>query len=170
MNQAELLQAVADRQAITELLYRYCRAVDRIDAPLGHSIWHAGGVADYGDFYRGAGRGVIDLICEQHRNTLCHSHQMSNVIIKLNGDQAGSESYVTANLRIMQGEKLRQLTVWSRYVDSWSKRAGCWGLDRRIAIRDFDEIRDVTPLSELATQGVRDRSDLSYQVIAGLTS
>jgi hypothetical protein len=38
------LQALSARQAITELSYRYCRSVDRLDIPLGHSIWHDDGV------------------------------------------------------------------------------------------------------------------------------
>lgn len=36
-------QIVADRQAVAELIYRYCRAVDRLDIALGHSIWHEDG-------------------------------------------------------------------------------------------------------------------------------
>jgi hypothetical protein len=157
--------AADDRQAITELIYRYCRAVDRLDVPLGYSVWHADGVADYGeDVYRGPGRGVIDLICAQHRHALCHSHQVTNILIELAGDRAGSESYCIAALRVRQGDQLRQITVWTRYVDSWSRRNGRWGLDKRIAIRDFDEIRDVTPL-QAHDLGRRDVSDPSYTVL-----
>src|SRR5215831_15091122 len=93
------LRAIADRQIITDLIYRYCRAVDRLDVELGHSVWHEDGYADYGkDVYQGSGRGAIDHICAQHQHTLHHSHQVSNIVISLNGDEAGSESYVTANL------------------------------------------------------------------------
>ena len=35
---ALMRSAVEDRQAITEMLYRYCRAMDRMDVPLGYSI------------------------------------------------------------------------------------------------------------------------------------
>lgn len=56
--------ALADRQAITDLIYRYCRSVDRLDIPLGYSIWHDAATADYGaDVYQGDGRGAIDHIC-----------------------------------------------------------------------------------------------------------
>src|SRR3546814_2686461 len=95
----DTVRALADRQQITGLIYRYCRAVDRLDIALGHSIWHDDGIADYGaDVYQGRGRGVIDHICAQHRHTLLHSHPISNVIIDLDGERAGSESYVTATL------------------------------------------------------------------------
>jgi hypothetical protein len=162
------LQDVADRQAITDLIYRYCRSVDRLDIPLGHSIWHQDGYADYGAaVYQGNGRGVIDHICAQHRHTLHHSHQVSNIIVDLDGDRAGSESYVTASLRVRRGEQLKHMTVWGRYIDQWSRRDGRWGLEKRISIRDFDEVRDVTALYEPDT-GRRDRSDPSYSVLRNL--
>jgi SnoaL-like domain len=160
-------QAVADRQAITDLIYRYCRAMDRIDVELGYSIWHADGTAHYEGFYEGAGRGFIDKVCENHRPLLNHSHQMSNIIIELNGERAASESYVTAALTIKRGDQIKQMTVRSRYVDRWSKRSGRWGIDKRIAIRDFDDIRDVTPMST-TTWGRRDPSDPSYAAFAEL--
>jgi hypothetical protein len=166
----ETLQSLADRQAITEMIYRYCRSVDRLDIPLGRSIWHADAIADYGPgVYQGDGRGVIDHICAQHRHTLHHSHQMSNILIDLRGDSAASESYVTANLRMRQAGQLKQMTVWSRYVDTWSRRNGRWGLDKRIAIRDFDEVRDVTAMGD-HTVGQRDRGDPSYDVLKDITS
>lgn len=166
----ELLQQVADRQEITENLYRYCRSVDRLDIELGHAIWNKNSVADYGDFYQGDGPGVIDLICKQHSHMIYHTHQISNVIIELDADTAGSESYVTADLRIQRGDNLTQMTVWSRYVDRWSKHNGRWGLDHRIAIRDFDLVREVTPLSRVETEGYRNSQDPSYTVLKKLHS
>jgi hypothetical protein len=159
------MQALVDRQAITDLIYLYCRAVDRLDVPLGHSIWHEDGQADYGsEVYQGDGRGVIDHICAQHAHTLHHSHQVSNIVIQLDGDRAGSEAYCTATLRVQRGERLLQMSVWSRYVDSWSRRDGRWGLDKRIAIRDFDEVREVTEMQRRGV-GTRDRNDPSYGVL-----
>lgn len=157
--------AMTDREAITDQIHRYCRAMDRIDHALGYSIWHEDGTADYGaDVFRGSGRAFIDHVCTQHANTLGHSHQMGNIVIELDGDRAASESAVTANLRIMRGEALMQISVWSRYLDSWSKRDGRWALDHREAIIDFDEIREVRPLHQ-GFGGSRDRSDPSYAVL-----
>lgn len=159
------LQEVADRLAIVDLIHRYCRSVDRLDIPLGHSIWHEDGIADYGAaVYQGNGRGVIDHICAQHLHTLHHSHQVSNILIDLDGDRAGSEAYVTASLRILRDGQLKQMTVWGRYVDRWSRRNGRWGLDKRLSIRDFDEVRDVVAMGAHDT-GRRDRSDPSYEVL-----
>jgi hypothetical protein len=167
MNEAETLRVLADRQEITDLIFRYCRSVDRLDVTLGHSIWHEDGHADYGPgVYQGDGRGVIDHICAQHRQTLNHSHQVTNILIELDVDRASSESYHFACLRIARGDQPKQISVWGRYLDQWSRREGRWGLDRRLTIRDFDEIRDVTPLANHDV-GQRDRSDPSYAVLEG---
>ena len=161
------LQAVADRQAITDQIYRYCRAMDRIDHGLGYAVWHEDGTADYGvAVYQGTGARLHrSCLRAAHAQLLVHSHQMTNIIIELDGDHAGSESCVTANLRIEREGQLLQMTVLSRYVDRWSRRDGRWAIDHRVAIMDMDEIRPVTPMKDHA-RGRRDRDDPSYNVLS----
>lgn len=164
-NPAEL-QPLFDRQAITDLVYRYCRSVDRLDVPLGHSIWHDDATADYGaDVYQGRGKGVIDLICRQHLHALHHSHQVTNLLIDLDGNLAGSEAYCIATLRSSSEGRLMQIMVWTRYVDRGEKRGGRWGLVHRQAIRDFDEVREVAELQRHDV-GQRDQTDPSYRAFA----
>ncbi|MFA7585323.1 MAG: nuclear transport factor 2 family protein [Novosphingobium sp.] len=160
------LQEVADRQAITDQIYRYCRAMDRIDHELGHAVWHEDGTADYGTNWQGSGRGFIDHVCVQHAQLLHHSHQVTNIVIELDGDRAGSEAYVTATLRMERDGRLLQMTVLSRYVDRWSRRDGRWAIDHRIAVTDMDEIREVTPMKP-HERARRDKTDPSYAVLKG---
>jgi hypothetical protein len=158
---------MTDREAITDLIYRYCRAMDRIDREQGYAIWHPDGTADYGEaIYQGTGRGFVDQVCDQHAQLLRHSHQVTNIVVELDGDRAGSESYYTTALRMVRGEVMTEIRVWGRYIDSWSKRDGRWGIDHRIAIRDFDDMRTVTPMSDDA-RSRRDREDPSYSVLKG---
>ena len=160
--------AIADRHAITDLIYRYCRAVDRLDHALGYSIWHPDGTADYGEaVYQGSGHGFIDFVIGQHRQTLGCSHQVTNIILELDGDRAASESYHLAGLRIQRGEQVFEITVRGRYIDRWSKRDGRWGIDHRLTIRDFDDMRPVTPLGA-ASAGRPDATDPSYAVLQNL--
>jgi ketosteroid isomerase-like protein len=162
------LRELADKQAIIDAIYRYCRSVDRLDVPLGHAVFHENAYADYGaDVYQGPARGVIDLICAQHRHTLHHSHQIANILIQLDGDRAGSEAYCTASLRIERDGRLQQMTIWNRYVDAWERRDGRWAIVRRQTIRDFDEVRDVVEMNRL-DWGRRDESDPSYAVLGTL--
>lgn len=159
------LAELADREAIRELIYAYCRAVDRIDVPLGHSIWHDDGWADYGAaFYQGPGKGVIDAICASHMGLLSHSHQVSNILVTLDGDRAGSESYVTGTMRSERADKMMQIGVWARYLDRWERRGGRWGLVHRVTVFDHQEIREVTPLP-IPPGARRDTRDPSYAVL-----
>ena len=161
----DLLQQLADREAIRERLYRYCRSMDRADAPLGRSIFHEDAQADYGRIYKGRGRDLIDELCKRHlQNFVGHSHQLTNILIDLDGDRAASEAYVTANVRMMRDSKLQQLTIWARYIDQWSRRQNNWGIDRRRLVIDLDEIRDVG-ITNNHEDTRRDRDDPSYAAI-----
>jgi hypothetical protein len=158
------LQRLLDREEITDLIYRYCRSMDRIDAELGYSIWHEGAEADYGAIFKGTGRGFIDWVCERHRtNYVVHSHQITSINLTLDRDRAGSESYVTAALRSRDGDRMIQMTSRGRYVDSWERRNGRWGIVKRIYVHDFDDVREVD--HRLEATGARDRTDPSYAVL-----
>ena len=160
-----IVAALADRQAITDQIYRYCRAMDRMDHALGYSIWHADGTADYGEGnYVGSGRGFIDHVNRQHAQLLAHSHQVTNILIELNGETAGSEAYVTATLQMQRDDKRMRMLVLSRYVDRWSKRDGRWAIDHRIALMDLAESAEVATMT-LHKSGTRDSADPSYSVL-----
>jgi hypothetical protein len=155
----------SDRLAIMDAIYRYCRAMDRIDIPLGYSIWHDDGEADYGEgIFRGSGRGFIDFVAERHATMLAHSHQVTTVIIDLAGDLATSESYVTATLRFVRDERLMDMTSRGRYLDRWSFRDERWAIDRRVYLHDLDDLREAHP-SGIPSRSARDTSDLSYAIL-----
>lgn len=150
-----------DKQAIRDLIYTYCRAVDRLDQPLGHSVWHDDGVADYGAFYQGPGKGVIDVICKSHESLINHSHQVTNILIRLENTRAWSEAYVTGTMRRAHDGKVMQIGVWGRYLDAWEKQGGRWGLVKREVMYDYDEIREVTPIGQ-PSRATRDGADPSF--------
>lgn len=163
MDEPASLRQLADQNAITELLYRYCRAVDRIDAVLGKSIFHDDATADYGDFYQGSGHGVIEAVCASHRAAVATSHQVTNILFNLGADRASTEAYHHAVIRMAVDGKLMQITIWGRYIDSWSRRAGCWGIDHRLVLRDLDTIAQITPLA--AGEPHRDQGCPSYAAL-----
>lgn len=156
-------ETLADKMAIQEQIRAYCRSVDRLDVPLGHGVFHEDSHADYGaGYYQGPGRGVIDLICQHHLGLTSHSHQVTNVLIELDGNRAGSESYVYGTMRRdMGGGKQMQIGVWARYLDAWEKREGCWRIARRMVVYDHEEMRDVAPMGQ-EIRSTRDADDPSY--------
>jgi hypothetical protein len=157
--------AAADRLAIIDLIYRYCRSMDRLDREEGYAIWHEGATADYGPtIYRGSGRGFIDFVTDTHMTMEGQSHQISNIIIELDGDTATSESYVTAVLRRRRDAGLFEVTTRGRYLDEWAFREGRWGIVRRVYVHDFDRTAPAGEPLQPSTMR-RDRSDLSYAFI-----
>lgn len=163
------IRALLDKEAIREALFAYCRSVDRLDVPLGHSVFHEDSYADYGaDVYQGPGRGCIDAIVKSHDHLTSHSHQISNIVIKLHGDRAGSEAYMTGTMRMLREGKEFQIFVRARYLDSWERREGRWAITRRELAYDHDEVREVTPMR--GTQhSARDATDPSYRILEGRT-
>jgi hypothetical protein len=55
------LRELLDREAIRTVLYDYCRAVDRGDAELMKSCYHADGTDDHG-FFSGGGWDFADYV------------------------------------------------------------------------------------------------------------
>lgn len=155
-----------DRLAIMDKVYRYCRSVDRLDIPVGHSCWHEDGTAKF-PRYDGSGRSWIDFICEEHLLFLDHSHQVTNILIELDGDRADSESYVTATLRRKEDDgRIVLVEFWARYLDTWSKRDGEWAIDHRECVVDYGATREITPIPTNG-QARRDAADPSYAVLKG---
>jgi len=86
------LRVLLDKQEITEVLARYCRAIDRLDEELLRSVYWPDGYDDHMSF---AGP-VADFIPEAIKS--CASmfkstvHLISNILIEVEGDVARSET------------------------------------------------------------------------------
>ena len=158
-----LLDDLVAKDAIREQIYNYARGLDRMDKELAYAVWHPDGTARYIDTYEGTGAGFVDWVWPYHEQLVAHSHQITNVLIKVDGDTAVSESYVMASLQAHPTETSAVTRlVRSRYADTWSKRDGRWAIDTRVAITDFattDESTGPPP----PTEGRRDRTDPSYE-------
>ena len=158
------LGEVADRIAITEKLNEYARAMDRMDDELGYGVFHPEAKADYGEMFQGSGHEFIDFARQAHQGMLVHQHAISNISIHLDGDNAGSESYVTVTFRMRdQDGSLRGMRVHGRYIDRWQRRDGQWRISERRYIQEMDDSWLVD--SQYDAGGKRDSSDPSYEVL-----
>ena len=120
------LEDLASKQAITEALHRYCHGLDRFDRALA-DIWHEGGTANYEGIFEGTGAGFLDWVWPVHEGFERTSHQVTNILIDVDGDRATSETYVTVCLRGTEVDIISR----GRYHDRWSRRDGRWGVDER---------------------------------------
>jgi hypothetical protein len=156
---------VDDVRAITEVIYRYCRAIDRLDPELAGTIWHSDGTADYGTSFQGTGSEFLDHVWRTHAPWLGHSHQIANVLVEVDGDRAGSEAYVTAAVWMeAANEQIAYTVSKGRYVDRWSHRDGAWAIDHRQWVEDFTVTSLVSGRAKV-TAARRDRTDPSYGVL-----
>jgi hypothetical protein len=156
------LQELLDKQAITEVIYRYGRSMDRLDRDLGRSVFWPEATADYHQqMYQGTGYGFIDMVMEAHPNFTAHSHQFSNILITVEGDTATSETYGDVTLRRLdEGGRCIDSRNLGRYVDRWEKRRGEWRIIERTYLHDFDQ--SGASAGDFLTTGRRDRLDASY--------
>lgn len=157
------------KQEITEAIFQYCRSMDRCDYALGKAVFHPDSRVDYGaQMYQGTGDGFVDMALGGHLGAfLSHSHQHGNILIRIDGDRAYSETYghVTLRRRDETGQ-LIDSTNYGRYLDIWEKRAdGRWKIAERAYLTDFD-VTGPIPANLFETTGKRDESDPSYRLFA----
>jgi len=153
------------KQEITEAIHKYCRAMDRMDNELGRSVFHADAVADYGEMFQGTGHEFVEFVYHAHAGMLVHHHQIGNILIRIAGDMAFSESYVTATFHSKaEGEPLLERRSYGRYVDRWERRDDRWAISHRTYLHAMDETRTVEGTA-YPGWGRRDRSDPSYDVL-----
>lgn len=158
------LEDLLAKQAITEVLHRYCRGMDRIDRDLARSCWHDGGTADYGDVFHGTGAEFVEWVSSLHEQMfISHSHQVTNVLVDLDGDHAASECYVTVALQTADDRgQVSEVVARGRYLDRWSRRSGVWAIDHRRHVADLQTMGRVD--SAVPGSGRRDRGDPSYDL------
>lgn len=164
----DALEQLLAKQAITERLHDYARAMDRMDDELGYSVFHADAVADYGTMYQGSGHGFIAFVHAAHAQLLAHTHQLGSLSIAVDGERAVSETYVTATLRGRAPDgSLFDIRSCGRYLDRWQRRAGHWAISARQYVHEIDA-RTPVRHADHETTGRRDRSDPSYALFASL--
>jgi ketosteroid isomerase-like protein len=152
------LKELLDKQALQELVIRYCRAVDRADGELFLSCYHPDGYDEHGP-YSGS---PAEMLAKLKKTTMdpknvTVQHSISNSIFEIQGDIAYGETYFQTRRPDADGE-LSMST--GRYVDKYERRGGEWRIAYRRCIMDY--ARKGANQKEFV-QGSRDRSDPSYE-------
>ncbi len=146
MNTTEPLQALLDREAIRDCLYRYCRGIDRVDeAALRSAYWED--ATDCHGAWNGSATGFIDLALSRLRQGGRRVHQISNVLIELQGDSAAVESSFLA-LQVAADAPTLETFLCGRYVDRFERRNGDWRIAARTVVYDWIEERQRPELAQ----------------------
>ena len=166
MDEAEL-QRLADELAIRKVLTKYCRGIDRCDGELLKSVYWPDAVDNHGVF-NGTAMDFVEHIIPALKRLQHTMHQISNVLIDLDGDRAKVETYVCA-YHIGETEKgLRDLIFLGRYLDRFERRNGEWRIAERLVVMDWNRNHPATAIweeemyRELRVRGERQPEDPSY--------
>lgn len=171
--QAAQIEELLSKQAITELLYKYPRALDRLDRELLMSIGHPEAKVQFGKTVFPNWTAYTDWMMKAHDAMLGNNHRITNILIEVKGDTAVSESTGTATLLVKKegrDDMYEERWMHSRYLDKWSRRNGKWGLDSRQTVMDYRRVSDV-PAAVVKSGyeiGARTgREDPSYKLFGG---
>jgi len=156
---ADAIQLLLDKQALYELLVRYCRAIDRADQELLLSCFHADAYDDHGTC-KGSREDLLEYLLRGTMNLDLvpgpHQHAVTNVTLEVDGDVAFGETYIES--RAMSHGELH--TGLARYVDRFERRAGEWRISERRVI--LEHARPGFDVSDFP-RGYRDHRDPSYE-------
>lgn len=157
---------VEDRFEIQDVLFRYARAVDRLDYAAIEACYFEDAIDVHGS-YTGDAAGLVEDIRRRHQTIDSSQHFISNVLIEfVDDDTAKVESYCLCFLRQKPapGATEQDLAVIRcRYVDRFERRDGRWGIADRVVV--FDESRVVPMVDTLDPAWVaseRDGTDRVY--------
>jgi 3-phenylpropionate/cinnamic acid dioxygenase small subunit len=145
---ARALQGLLDRQAITEVLYRYARSCDRADEAMLRSCFHSDAQHRHGQF-EGRSADFCTLAMKIILGTKLEKHQISNVMIELEGDAAMAECHYLAYHRQPSGVEGKDEDYFNggRFIDRFERRGGEWRIAARIGLIDFESFQPVTERS-----------------------
>ena len=155
------LQGMLDRQAIVDCLHRYTRGMDRRDADLLRSAYHADAVEDHAGAYVGGVDGLIEYLFGVHERFAGYQRFLTNSTVDVVGDEAHVESYFLSVIHQGAAADGRVMLSGGRYLDRFERRSGEWRIAERTVVLEWHGSADggtvPSPLVRL------DRDDVSYQ-------
>lgn len=151
------LTEVLDKHAISDVIMTYARAIDRLDEAMLRSVFHpdsqhahgfVGPSSDPTQTSKPGEPGDFVAYAFDVLNThLRTHHQLGNIFVELEGDNAYAESYFTAYHRMRpRGDPMAaenaydtEMDFWvgGRYLDRFQKHEGVWKISHRTGLTDW---------------------------------
>ncbi|WP_344041865.1 nuclear transport factor 2 family protein [Nocardioides panacihumi] len=163
MGVAPDLDTLADKMALTELVARLERAVDRKDRDGILSCYSEKSFDDHGRF-RGGREEFAEFICNNPGFTTASPfiyHLMGQSLFEVDGDEAYGESYFWYAMQVQEGKLYQSI---GRYLDYFQRSEDGWRVTYRRVVMEWDgslEAQNAVPGGHF--RGTRDESDPLYQ-------
>ncbi|CAA0094842.1 putative protein [Halioglobus japonicus] len=160
-------EALAQREAIRDILYSHSRGLDRLDPGLLRQSYWPDAQVDYGAF-KGSAHQFAEIICPALSSQFeLTQHLLGQTLIELTGDSANTETYVYARHLLLGAEQ--ELAFAGRYLDKMACRDGHWKILHRRVVMDWchriavDDERSGDAFGSLS-KGSQGESDPSYKL------
>ena len=182
---ADRLQRIEDRlwvaeakEAIRRKLYLYCRGDDRQDPETGKLAFAENSHVDYGTHplvgkvFEGPGRewseycaGTVDPGITASGGF--YQHYYCNILIYVNGQKAGSETYsYCPQISLKDDGSYVCTTPVSRHCDKWEYIDGDWYIVERETTTDFNYAWTVDSVMQPYANSKMGKEDFSYEFLA----
>jgi hypothetical protein len=131
------LKFLLDREAIRDVIMRYCYGADRCDEAVLQSIYWPDATDDHGVF-SGTASDYIPFVLEAARQMDQMQHLVGNMLIRNSENTASCESYFFGYHRIRNEHGAPQdMIAGGRYLDELEQREGEWRVLRRKVVFDW---------------------------------
>lgn len=167
-----------DEKEIRDVLYRYCRGIDRRDLDLVRSCYHDDATDDHGSFSGGIDAYLewVDGLLARYTWTM---HLLGNILVEFPGAEpdpakvgvAAAESYGVALHRSQEDKPYLNLANGFRYLDRFENRGSGWRIAARVAVSEWSMRipNDVWwEIPESMTIGRRDTNDALYALLSAV--
>ena len=160
------VQEMLDRHAVLQVLYNYCKGLDRFEFDLLNGCWWPDGTDDHGIF-RGTGTEFCEWVFPFLKETTERTqHNVLNTYIEIRGSKAHSEcNFIIWHRQLLQDGAQNDMITGGRYIDDFERRRGIWKIKHRMVIYDWDRLDPVRGYYGTAfdsIRGLRGREDYSY--------
>src|ERR1700733_7234310 len=124
-----------DREEISDVLFRYCRGIDRLDEALVRSCYHPDAVDNHG-LYNGSVDHFVANAFARQRTLVLACHYLHNISVEVRGDIAVCETYgIAVEGATLDSGELIDNPAGFRYVDRFERRdGGPWLIARRTVV------------------------------------
>jgi len=147
------LASLLDRQAIHEVMMRYCRGVDRQDAELLRSTYWPDAWDDHG-LFSGVRDDFVAWVIPFLRDSFSTViHNIGNELVELEGDIAFSESYFSGYYELTHNGLAHTRVSCGRYIDRFERREGEWRIARRTVVNDWGRLDPLDIPTSRSTPG-----------------
>ena len=165
MNPSDLktLHQLAAKQAIRELVLKYCRASDRQDYVLMASLYHDDATDDHGKMFTGLAKDYLAWLPSMRGQMEITAHHISNHLIVVDDDcrRAEGEAYIVAyHLKTVSDGSKQQIVTGGRFLDKYEDRGDGWKFSARKAVLDWNEFQP--SLSRWPNEGRAGRDDPAW--------